>query len=125
MRPGRRAWAPEDDAALKRMASAGYSVDQMAVMSGRTVPAVYSRCHNLGIHLAGRKDASERRRRNRPDTTRLLCAPWWLNPKKTHAMAWGRWGGIRGGPARASKLTAEQLSEIGRKGAAARWRRGA
>lgn len=35
----------------------------------------------------------------------------------------GRRGGLKGGPARAAKLTPEQLSEIGRKGAAGRWKR--
>ncbi|MFC1499234.1 hypothetical protein ACFLS1_12305 [Verrucomicrobiota bacterium] len=43
-------------------------------------------------------------------------------PKKNPAaVALGRLGGLKGGPARAKKLTAEQRSEIGRKAAAARW----
>ena len=33
-----------------------------------------------------------------------------------------RAGGLKGGPARADKLTPEQRSEIARKGAAARWK---
>jgi hypothetical protein len=41
--------------------------------------------------------------------------------KNPHAVALGRLGGKKGGPARAAKLTAEQLSAIGRKGARARW----
>lgn len=43
--------------------------------------------------------------------------------KNPHAVALGRLGGKKGGPARAAKLTAEQRSEIARKAAAARWKR--
>jgi len=43
--------------------------------------------------------------------------------KNPHAVALGRKGGRKGGKARAANLTPEQLSEIGRKGAAARWPR--
>jgi hypothetical protein len=35
----------------------------------------------------------------------------------------GRKGGLRGGAARASKLTAEQRSEIAKKAAAGRWKK--
>jgi hypothetical protein len=44
-------------------------------------------------------------------------------PKKKNpaAVALGRKGGLKGGKARAKKLTHEQLSEIGKKGAAKRW----
>lgn len=41
-------------------------------------------------------------------------------PEGRHATA-GRLGGIKGGAARAEKLSAEQRSEIARKAAAARW----
>jgi general stress protein YciG len=41
--------------------------------------------------------------------------------KDPAAVALGRRGGLKGGKARAANLTPEQLSEIGRKGAAARW----
>lgn len=41
--------------------------------------------------------------------------------KNPHAVALGRKGGKKGGKARAANLTLEQLSEIGRKGAATRW----
>lgn len=41
--------------------------------------------------------------------------------KNPHAVALGRKGGKKGGKARAANLTPEQLSEIGRKGAEARW----
>jgi hypothetical protein len=42
--------------------------------------------------------------------------------KNPHAVALGRLGGLKGGKARAKKLTAEQRREIARKAAKARWR---
>ncbi len=42
--------------------------------------------------------------------------------KNPHAVALGRKGGKKGGKARAANLTPEQLAEIGRKGAEARWK---
>ncbi len=44
--------------------------------------------------------------------------------KNPHAVALGKLGGAKGGKARAKKLTAEQRREIGRKAAAARWKKG-
>jgi hypothetical protein len=41
--------------------------------------------------------------------------------KDPAAVALGRRGGLKGGRARAAKLTAERRSEIARKAAAARW----
>lgn len=41
--------------------------------------------------------------------------------KDPAAVALGRKGGLKGGPARAEKLTAHQRSEIARRAAAARW----
>lgn len=41
--------------------------------------------------------------------------------KDPAAVALGRRGGLKGGKARAAKLTAEQRSEIARKAATARW----
>jgi hypothetical protein len=41
--------------------------------------------------------------------------------KNASAVARGRKGGIRGGKARAEKLSNERRAEIGRKAAAARW----
>ena len=38
------------------------------------------------------------------------------------AAARGRLGGLRGGPARKAKVSKTKLSQIGRKGAAARWK---
>ena len=43
--------------------------------------------------------------------------------KNPAAVALGRLGGKKGGPARAAKLTAEQRAEIARKAAQARWHR--
>lgn len=42
--------------------------------------------------------------------------------KNSAAVALGRLGGLKGGKARAKNLTPEQLAEIGRKGAATRWK---
>jgi hypothetical protein len=41
--------------------------------------------------------------------------------KNPAAVALGRLGGLKGGPARAAKLSAKELSEQGRKAANARW----
>lgn len=41
--------------------------------------------------------------------------------KDPNAVALGRKGGLKGGKARAAKLTAKQRSEIAKKAAAARW----
>lgn len=43
--------------------------------------------------------------------------------KNPAAVALGRLGGLKGGAARAKKLTAEERSEIAKKAAAARWKR--
>jgi hypothetical protein len=42
--------------------------------------------------------------------------------KNPHAMALGRLGGLKGGRARAEKLSARRRREIARKAAEARWR---
>jgi len=42
-------------------------------------------------------------------------------PKNAAAVALGRLGGLKGGPARAAALTKAQRQEIGRKAAAKRW----
>jgi hypothetical protein len=41
--------------------------------------------------------------------------------KNPHAVALGRAGGLKGGKARAAKLTPEQRTEIAKKAAAKRW----
>jgi hypothetical protein len=43
--------------------------------------------------------------------------------KNPAAVALGRLGGLKGGKARASKLTKEQRSEIAKKAAAKRWKK--
>ena len=45
--------------------------------------------------------------------------------KNPAAVALGRLGGLKGGKARAAKLTPEQRREIAKKAAAARWNKGA
>ena len=42
--------------------------------------------------------------------------------KNPAAVALGRLGGIKGGPARAAKMSAKKRSEIARKAAATRWK---
>lgn len=44
-----------------------------------------------------------------------------INGKNPHAIALGRLGGLRGGPARAKRLSKKQRSEIARKAAKTRW----
>lgn len=44
-----------------------------------------------------------------------------IDPKKKAAIESGRKGGVKGGPSRAKKLTAEQRSEIAKKAAKTRW----
>lgn len=44
-------------------------------------------------------------------------------PTPTKAQEAGRQGGLKGGAARAKKLTAEQRAEIARKAAAGRWKK--
>lgn len=43
--------------------------------------------------------------------------------KNPHAVALGRSGGLKGGKARASKLTAERRKEIAKKAAEKRWKK--
>lgn len=43
--------------------------------------------------------------------------------KNPHAVAIGRLGGLKGGPARAKALSSARRSEIARLGAQARWKR--
>jgi len=47
--------------------------------------------------------------------------PETVEGKNPHAVALGRLGGLKGGKARASKLTPEQRKEIARKAAQSRW----
>jgi hypothetical protein len=43
--------------------------------------------------------------------------------KNPAAVALGRLGGLKGGPARAKNLTKKQLSDAGRKAVLARWKK--
>jgi hypothetical protein len=54
-------------------------------------------------------------------TGRVSPAPDPDEGKDPAAVALGRRGGLKGGRARAEKLTAQERSEIARKAAAARW----
>ena len=51
-------------------------------------------------------------------------APPEQHEKNPAAVALGRLGGLKGGPARAKKLTKRQRSESARKAARARWKKG-
>jgi hypothetical protein len=44
-----------------------------------------------------------------------------LKEKNPHAQALGRLGGLKGGPARAKKLSAKKRKEVARKAAITRW----
>ena len=44
-------------------------------------------------------------------------------PKNEHAVALGRMGGLKGGPARAKRLSEKRRREIAHQAAQARWRR--
>src|SRR5262245_14784598 len=46
-----------------------------------------------------------------------------LVPKNAHAVALGRLGGLKGGPARAAALTSQRRREIARRAVLARWTR--
>jgi hypothetical protein len=46
-----------------------------------------------------------------------------LVPKNSHAVALGRLGGVKGGPARASALTPQRRREIARRAILTRWKR--
>jgi hypothetical protein len=49
--------------------------------------------------------------------------PELIEGKNPHAVALGRLGGLKGGKARASKLTSEQRKEIAKRAAQSRWRK--
>jgi len=55
------------------------------------------------------------------ETTLDHIEPELIDGKNPHAVALGRLGGLKGGKARATKLTPEQRKEIARKAAQARW----
>jgi hypothetical protein len=57
------------------------------------------------------------------DTPASSPSPKDESGKDPAAVALGRKGGLKGGPARAKKLGKKKLSEIGKKMAAARWKK--
>ena len=59
--------------------------------------------------------------RHDPDATKRPAAKKKPKAKNPAAVALGRLGGLKGGPARAAKLSAAELSEQGQKAAEARW----
>lgn len=67
--------------------------------------------NQLAASIVG--DATDDEPRQEPEDTRDPAA-----------VALGRRGGLKGGKARAAKLTAERRAEIARKAAAARWHKG-
>ncbi len=72
-----------------------------------------------------------RRKRNSKDVNAIVAriveqttgldAPRTTDGKNTYAVALGRLGGLKGGKARAEKLTPERRSEIAKRAAQARW----
>jgi hypothetical protein len=59
----------------------------------------------------------------RAPTERLAIVRDRLIPKDPHAVALGRLGGLKGGPARAKALSAQRRREIARQAIQTRWRR--
>jgi hypothetical protein len=56
-------------------------------------------------------------------TERTRIVRVWPRAPNPNAIALGRLGGLRGGPARAAKLSAQRRREIARRAALARWSR--
>jgi hypothetical protein len=56
-------------------------------------------------------------------TERIAILRTGLPPKSPHAVALGRLGGLKGGPARAAALTPQRRREIARRAVMARWKR--
>jgi len=54
-------------------------------------------------------------------TERFVILREQLVPKNAHAVAMGRLGGLKGGPARAAALTAQRRRDIARRAVLARW----
>ncbi|HEV8411848.1 MAG TPA: hypothetical protein VGQ30_15190 [Gemmatimonadaceae bacterium] len=59
--------------------------------------------------------------RHDPDATKRPAAKKKPKAKNPAAVALGRLGGLKGGPARAAKIGKKALSEQGKKAALARW----
>lgn len=82
------------------------------------------------MHTRGMPDRSRKRSRDVNEMARSIVdeavgeGPPPAEPelaKDPAAVALGRKGGLKGGPARAAKLSARKRSEIAKKAAAARW----
>lgn len=56
-------------------------------------------------------------------TERIAVLRGRIVPKNPHAVALGRLGGLKGGPARAEALTPQRRREIARRAIETRWRR--
>lgn len=70
--------------------------------------------NELAASIVGRATGDKQPEAEEPDTS----------GKNPAAVALGRLGGLKGGKARAAKLTPEQRSAIAKKAAAARWNKG-
>ena len=69
------------------------------------------------------KRSSNKREINEVAASVVAIATDETREKNPYAVALGRLGGLKGGKARAKKLTARQRSEIAKKAAMARWSR--
>jgi hypothetical protein len=76
------------------------------------------RSHQTCYYIPIAKDINQIGHSIMEKTTNQITTPPKKNPA---AVALGRLGGLKGGPARAAKLTKEKLQEIAAKAAQARW----
>jgi hypothetical protein len=64
------------------------------------------------------------KKRKRKDINQMAAAIVTRATKNPHAVALGRLGGVKGGPARKAALTPDRRSEIASKAARVRWKTG-
>ena len=96
----------------------------MTSVSLAEVPhGAYSGCMPKRSRKPGRADLNELARRIVDRATGAEPPADDNSGKNPAAVALGRLGGKKGGPARAANLTAKQRHESAKKAAAARWRR--
>lgn len=74
--------------------------------------------------LGSKKDAQDVNELAASIVAKLTAGAQEETRKNPAAVALGRMGGLKGGKARAKKLSAKKRSEIARKAAKARWRKG-
>ena len=81
--------------------------------------------------MAKKSGKKNRKRRDLNETAKLIVnlatgeiSPDPINGKNPAAVALGRLGGLKGGRARAERLSKEERSEIARMAALARWKKG-